>query len=159
MFSSIFLFFSNRSIPWPGSKAALRVYSAVQMRSVSRTSPITAKFANFGQQIANLLLRWKSDEILAHLWFWCRRIFRKLGEESKLKVVVSGVPDGAARQNTRSSGRIWASWKKKTLAWAGWEIWMSALLAENMKNLCRFWLDKKVYFFSWQSHCNFLYGY
>ena len=27
-----------------------------------------------------------------------------------------GVPDGAARQNTRSSGRICASWKKKTLA-------------------------------------------
>ena len=27
-------------------------------------------------------------------------------------------------------------------------------LAENMKNLCRFWLDKKVYFFSWQWHCN-----
>ena len=23
---------------------------------------------------------------------------------------------------------------------------MSASLAENMKNLCRFWLDKKVYF-------------
>ena len=32
---------------------------------------------------------------------------------------------------------------------------MSASLAENMKNFCRFWLDKKVYFFSWQSHCNF----
>ena len=30
---------------------------------------------------------------------------------------VTGVPDGAARQNTRSSGWIWASWKKKkTLA-------------------------------------------
>ena len=36
---------------------------------------------------------------------------------------------------------------------------MSALLAENMKNLCRFWLDKKDYFLSWQSHCNFLYGF
>ena len=35
---------------------------------------------------------------------------------------------------------------------------MSASLAENMKNLCRFWLDKKVYFFSWQSHCNFLHA-
>ena len=31
---------------------------------------------------------------------------------------------------------------------------MSASLAENMKNLCRFWPDKKVYFFSWQSQDN-----
>ena len=59
-----------------------------------------------------------------------------------------GVPYGAARQNTRSSGRIWASWKKNLGKLAGWEIWMSASLAENMKNSCRFWLDKKVYFFA-----------
>ena len=40
-------------------KTALREYSAVQMRGVSRTSQITAKFANFDQKIANLRLRRK----------------------------------------------------------------------------------------------------
>ena len=69
-------------------KTALREYSAVQMRGVSRTSQITAKFANFDQKIANLRFRRKSGEILAYLLFWCRRIFRKLGEESKLKFVI-----------------------------------------------------------------------
>ena len=35
--------------------------------------------------------------------------------------VFTGVPNGAARQNTRSSGRIWASWEKKPwqISWLG----------------------------------------
>jgi len=63
------VFFSHRSIPSTSSKTALREYSAVQMRGESRTSPITAKFANFDQKIANLRFRQKSGEILAHLLF------------------------------------------------------------------------------------------
>ena len=45
-------------------KTALREYSAVQMRGVSRTSQITAKFANFDQKIANFV----SDEKAAKFW-------------------------------------------------------------------------------------------
>ena len=63
------VFFSHRSIPRASSKTVLREYSAVQMEGVSRTSPITAKFANFDQTIANLRFRQKSGEILAHLLF------------------------------------------------------------------------------------------
>jgi len=45
-----------------------------------------------------------------------------------------------------------------------WQIsWLGnlneRLASWKYENSCRFWLDKKVYFFSWQSHCNFLYGY
>ena len=70
----------------------------------------------------------------------------------------SGVPNGAARQNTPSSCRIWASWEK-----LHWLISWLGNLNERLANLkyrkfmSRFWLDKKVYFFSWQWHCNFFF--
>ena len=44
-------------------------------------------------------------------------------QNSKISCSTSrtGVPDGAARQKTRSSGRIWASWEKKPwqISWLG----------------------------------------
>ena len=83
---SICLYFFVIAVVDSLNKQYVKQYSAVQMRGVSRTSQITAKFANFDQKIANLRFRRKSGEILAYLLFWCRRIFRKLGEESKLNL-------------------------------------------------------------------------
>ena len=47
--------------------------------------------------------------------------FEKVFVYIEVKYSMSGVPNGAARQNTRSSGRIWASWKKKPwqISWLG----------------------------------------
>ena len=66
------------------------------------------------------------------------------------------LPNWAARQNTRSSCRIWASWEK--LHWLiSWLGNLNERLASWKK--CKIyarsgWINRYI-FYSWQSHCNF----
>ena len=67
----------------------IRRLSAVQIRGVSRTSAITAKFANFDQKKCKPSLQTKKGRNFgAFIVLKCRRIFRNLGEESKRKFVM-----------------------------------------------------------------------
>ena len=60
-------------------------------------------------------------EYVEHLAQIKMRKEKKKEETERERMERPGVPDEAARQNTRSSGRIWASWKKKhwLISWLG----------------------------------------